>query len=251
LWARAAKHAVAVVTGISVIVARRKTAHESLALHISRCALPTSTLQPISAAIAIVLVLVFGTVGCASGTGLLGIALADTGAADGAGGGKLAASAAVLVGIVADGIVLELACAGITALIVATALLATAVAFLVTFDNAVSTGLACDGSHVPVVAEARRLDTLASKSRADVANGAGGETSNSISGGGIHNKTFTSIALVGAERTALLSVDKIRVSALIGRTVMDGAVSVACFVSNNLPFGAGADDHVGSSDGLP
>lgn len=197
LWARAAKHAVAIVTGISVIVARGQTAHERLALHVSRCALSTGTLQSVPTTIAIVLMLVFWAVGCVSGTGLLGITLTHTGAADGAGRGKLAVSAAVLVGVVTHSIVLELASAGIAALVVATALLTSTIAFLVTLNNTVTAGLACDGGDVPIVAEALGLDTLASKSRTNVTNGTGRETSNSISSRRVHDKTLTSIALVG------------------------------------------------------
>lgn len=152
LWTRAAEHAIAVVAGISVVALGIAT-HDCFALHISRRALPTSTAQPIAAVRAILLVLVFRAVRAASGTCLLGIALANASAADGVGRGKLAVSAAVLVGIIADGVVLESTSVGVTARILATASRTTAIALLVTFYDAVSAGLASDGSNVPVVSE--------------------------------------------------------------------------------------------------
>jgi len=171
LWACTAKHAVAVVASIR-IVALSVATHNSLALHISACALPTSTCKPIAAAGAVWLCLVFGAVWRAARAHFLGIAIANRVAAHGIGRGKLAVAAAIFVGVIADGVVDEFAGCGVAACVVFAACGATAVTLLVALDNAVAAGLTGEKGDVSVVGETLRLDAISSECRADVANGA-------------------------------------------------------------------------------
>lgn len=153
LWARTTKHAVAVVAGIC-IVALSIASHDSLALHVSRRTLPTGAAQSVTTACAILLILVFWAVRAVSGTGLLGIAVANAGTANSTGRRKLTVSAAIFIGVVTDGVAPELASVGVAAVVLATTCRATTIALFVAFHDAVTTGLARNGSHVPVVGEA-------------------------------------------------------------------------------------------------
>lgn len=81
LWARAAEHAVAVVTCIR-IVALGITSHDRLALHVSARALTRSTRETVAAVRAILLSLVFGAVRGVAGTCFLRITYADRTAAN-------------------------------------------------------------------------------------------------------------------------------------------------------------------------
>lgn len=114
-----AEHTIAVVASVRV-VALGITAHDSLALLVTGCTLATSALQSVTTALSIGLGLVLGTVRASAVASLLGIAVTSAGAADCVGGCELAAAAAVLVGIVTDGVALELAGLRVTALVVAT-----------------------------------------------------------------------------------------------------------------------------------
>jgi hypothetical protein len=130
--------------------------------------------------------------------------LADTWTADGTCRGKLAATAAVFVRVVADSVCLEFACSRIAALIVATASLATAIALFVAFNDTVTTRLASDSSNAFVVRETSRFDTVACECRANVADRTGRETRNASGSRRVHDKTFAGITRGGAKRTTLL-----------------------------------------------
>lgn len=139
LWACTAQHAVAVVTSIR-IVALSIAAHDGLALHVSARALTRRASESVATVGTIGLCLVFGAIRRGARASFLWIAGADRGAADGIGRGELAVAAAVLVGIVTDGIVDELARLWVAACVVFATRLATTVALLVAFDDAVTAG---------------------------------------------------------------------------------------------------------------
>jgi len=149
-----AQSAAAAVAGIRVVILR-VASHDRLALQIARRALAARTCHVVGAAARrVLLVLVLGAVRVGSGAALFGVAFADTGAADGRRRRELAIPAAVLVGVVAHSVRLELARSRIAAVVIATSRRATAIALLVALDDSVTASLACDGSDVPVVGEA-------------------------------------------------------------------------------------------------
>ena len=108
------------------------------------------------------------------------ITSAGTGPADRSIGGKLAASATVFVGVIANSAGLELASRWVAAIVVATAFGTTAVAFFARLDNAIAALLAADGRDLPVVRETIGLDGVAADSAADVANRARTEVLNPL-----------------------------------------------------------------------
>jgi hypothetical protein len=85
----------------------------------------------------------------------------------------LTVGATVLVGIVTDGGVLELARARVATSIVAATFCTATVTLFVTLDDAVAAGLTGQKSHAFVVAETARLDAVSLKGRTDVTNGTG------------------------------------------------------------------------------
>lgn len=249
LGAAAGERAAPRVAGIS-LVALGVGAHEGAALLVAAGALPAGALQTIATAGAGLLPLVLGAIRRVAGTRLLGIASALAGAADGRVGGELALAAAVFVGVVADGVVLEAAGGGVAAGVVATLGLAAAVAVLALFDDAVAADGLADGGDAAVVCEARGLDAVAQQGGADVADGAGREAGDALGGGGVHDVLLAGVAGGAAERTARLRVDRVGIGAGAGGAVVDGAVRVARLVGNDLPLGGGADDDVCAGDGL-
>jgi hypothetical protein len=135
------EHAVAVVAGVGVVPLGVAT-HDGFTLLVARGTLSGSAFETTAAVCAVVLGFVFGTVGSVAGAFFLGIALAAGGATDRVGACELAVSAAVFVGVVADGVVLEFAGLRVAALVVAAGGIATAVALFVAFYDSVSAGLA-------------------------------------------------------------------------------------------------------------
>jgi hypothetical protein len=92
----------------------------------------------------------------------------------------LAAAAAVLVGVIADGVAFELASRSVATIVVATSLCATTITLFIAFNDAVATLLASNCLDIPVVAQAVGLDIVVSNSAADVANCAGREFVNAL-----------------------------------------------------------------------
>lgn len=139
-----------------------------------------------------------GDIGWASGvfprTGFLGIALSGAGSADDARGGELAIAAAVFVGVVANGGVLEFAGRRFTARIVAAGGSTTTVTVFTFLDYAVPTLLACDSGDAFVINERGGVDTVAAEGGADVANGARAEVCDALSGGRVHDISGSSVA---------------------------------------------------------
>lgn len=155
----AAEHAIAVVAGIG-IVSLSVAPHNSLTLLVSARALSTCASQTVTAVAAVILSLVFRAIGRTACAPLFGIALSSARTAHGSGAGELAISAAVFGRVVADGVALELARRGIAASIVATALLATAIAVLAFLDDAVAALLAGNGRDTSVIGETIPFNTV-------------------------------------------------------------------------------------------
>lgn len=160
----------------------------------------------------------------------------------------MAVFAAVLVGVVADGGAFELAGRGVTAGVVSARGRAAAVAILAFLDNAVAALLARDGSDAFVVDKRGGVDTVAAEGGADVADGAETELRNAFARGGVHDEFGAGVAGGGAERAALLRVDDLAIGAGGGVAVVHGAEGVPGFVGDDLPFGGGFGDDVGSAD---
>ena len=93
----------------------------------------------------------------------------------------MAAGAALVIGVVTDCIVFELACCRITARIAAAVGSATTIAIFSGFDNAVTTLLTGNRCHTFVATEAKCLDTVALEGGADIANRARTERGNALS----------------------------------------------------------------------
>lgn len=206
LGTRAAKTASVAIARIGIITAS-VAAHDSLALLVSGCTLPARARQAITAIAAIRRSDITGACWRASSADFLWVTIASRSTADGSVGSELAIFAAVLVAIVADGVVLELACRGIAATVIATSRFTTAVAILAFFDNAVAALLARDGGDALVGGEALCVDAVAAHGSADVADTARGEVGDAFRSGRVHDVLFAGIAGAGAKRAALLSSD--------------------------------------------
>ena len=180
----------------------------------------------------------------------MGVAWPSAGSADGACSRKLTLATAVLIRVVTYCVVPESACAGVATLVVATTSGSAAIALFVSFYNAVATSLASNGADVPVVGKTSRLDTVASKCRANVSNGTGRKARDAPGGRGIHDETLASVTSVCAERATLLCADGIRVGTRIRGTVVHSAVRVTRLMCNNLPLGGRLDDDVGAGNSL-
>lgn len=163
---------------------------------------------------------------------------------------KLAVVAAIFIGIVADGVILELACRRIAAGVAAAALGATTVAVFAVFDDTIATLVAGDSDDAFVRGQTCRVDGVAAEGRADVADAAGGEMGDAVGGEGIHDVLFPGIAGLSVERAALLRIDGVGIRAGLRRTVVDGAESVAGLVGDDLPLGGGLGDDVGARRGF-
>ena len=237
------------------VVARGQRAHEGLALLVAGGALARGAREPgaaVAAGRAVVRLGVLGARGGIARARLLGVAAAGAGAAHGPLRGELAlVGAAVLVGRVADRVVLVLARGGVAAVVVAAALLPAAVALLVLLDDAVAALAASDRVDAPVVAQTRGADAVAAHGRADVPDAAGREGRNSCPGGGVHDEFPVSITGGRGERAALLHVYR-TVGARRLRTIVECAEGVTRLVSKDLPLRTSvrSHDNVGPRDSL-
>lgn len=114
---------------------------------------------------------------------------------------------AVIIAIIADSVVFELASRRVAAGVIAARLGAAAIAVLARFDDAVAALVAGDGGDAFVVGEARAFDAVAAHGRADVADSAGGELCYTLTTRGrVHDVLGAGVAGAGAEGTALLGV---------------------------------------------
>jgi hypothetical protein len=138
---------------------------------------------------------------------------------------------AILVRVVADCVILELAGRCITASIVATRLDATAVTFFSLFDDPIATLTAADGNDSTICCQAIGLDAVSSESRADIAYGTGAEISDTGTCRRIHNVSALGITSGAAQRTALLSIDcgSVRTGGTVA--IVDGSKDMTTFVS--------------------
>lgn len=229
LRARTAKTAREAVARIGIIAAG-VAAHDGLALLVSARALSTCALEAIATPLSVWCSHVGGASRSVARAGLLGITLASAGTADSACRGKLALTAAVLVGIVADCTGLELAGRSIATRIVAAAFCATTVALFAFFDNAIAALLSTDGGDALVCAETLCVDAVPSHGSTDVADTARGKVGNTLGGGRVHDIFLASITGAGAERAALLRGDS-AVRASLRCAIMHGAERVASFVT--------------------
>ena len=245
----AREHAARAITGVGV-VALVVSAHQGPTLLIPTRTLATRTVHSIATVGARFCPPILGTVRGRAVARLLGIAGALTRPADGSGRGQLAIPAAVLVAVVADGVVLEPTRGCVAAGVVAARAGPAAVAVLAFFDDAVAAHGVADGGDAAVVGETAGVDRVALQGGADVADGAGRESSDALCGGGVHEVLGAGIALGAAQRAALLRVDRVWVGAGGVCAVVDGAVRVARLVGDDLPLGQGADDDVGAGDVL-
>jgi hypothetical protein len=105
----------------------------------------------------------------------------------------LAASAAVFVGVVADGVVSESASTRIAALVASTTLITATIAFFVAFYNAVAARLALDCDNAAIVGETARLHAVAAEGCTDIAHGARGEGRDALCSGWVHDEILASI----------------------------------------------------------
>ena len=144
---------------------------------------------------------------------------------------ELAVFATVIVGVVTYGVVLELACCRVTALVISASGCATAIAVFALFNDAVATLLAGDCSDAFIVCQACCLDAVTANGRANVANGARREFRNALTGGRVHNILLAGITSRGAERTALLCTDGCLVCTSLGGAVVDSSKSMASFMT--------------------
>jgi hypothetical protein len=144
---------------------------------------------------------------------------------------ELAAFATIFVGVVAYGVVLELACCRVTALVISTPGCAAAIAVFALFNDAVATLLTGDCSDAFVVCQACCLDAVTANGRANVADGARRELRNALTGGRVHNILLAGITSRGAERTALLRTDGCFVCTSLRGAVVDGSKSMASFMT--------------------
>lgn len=198
----AGDHAARRIAGVGV-VALSVGPHNGLALLITRCTLARSTLQAVSTSCAIVGVLVGRTGGRVAGAYFLRVTIAVAFAADSALGSELTVAAAVLVGVIADCVVLELTSARVAAVVIATTFFAATIAVFIAFYDAVTTLLTGDGLDVFVVAQAVGLDTVLADGTANVSNTARGKILDTLPTGRVHDVLAASIASVCTEGTAL------------------------------------------------
>lgn len=112
-WTRTADGTALAITSVGIIALGVAT-HDSFALLISACALTRRTLQPVTAALAIWGSLVCRTVARVTRADLLRVTAATACSADRALRRILALRAAVLVRIIADSSIFELATSGVT-----------------------------------------------------------------------------------------------------------------------------------------
>lgn len=194
--------------------------------------------------------LIFGAGRSCTRAGLLGITIAGACSAHSASRSKLAASTAILIGVVAYSITLELACLGITAIIATAVFFTTAIAILTLLDNAIAALVTADGSNAAIVRETIRFHAITKEGGADVPDRARAEVGNSLACGRIHDIPRSSITIVRTERAALLSIHRVCGSACRRIAVMNSAKGVAGLMSNDLPFCRGLGDNVGAANHL-
>lgn len=163
-------------------------------------------------------------------------------------GCELTVLAAVLVGVVADGVVPELACLRVAAAVVATVGFAAAIALFARLDDAVTALVPRNRRDTRVRQETVRVDAVASQGRAYVADRARAEVADASARGRVHKISLTGVALVPAERTTLLSRDRGAVVARPRRTIVHGTEGVAGLVCDDLPLPVGPNNDVGSTD---
>lgn len=149
---QAARRSHDILTGPG-IVGTEERAHDATALIVATRALAAGTVETTAARGAVILVCVAGAGTRVSGAGLRNVAGVCARAADCVGGCKLAAGAAAVVGVVADGVVLELACLCVAASIASAVLLAATVTVFAGFDDAVAALAAADSRDSAVVGE--------------------------------------------------------------------------------------------------
>jgi hypothetical protein len=166
---------------------------------------------------------------------LLWIAVPGRSTADGIGRCKLTLVAAVLVGVVADCARLELARGRIAAGVATTAIRTATITLLAFFHDAIAALLSTDGSDTLIRAEALRVDTVAAHSCTDIADTAGREVGDALSGGGVHDVFLAGVAGGGTQRAALLSVDGAAVGAGLSGAIVYGAEGVTSLVTSWRP----------------
>ena len=182
--------------------------------------------------------------------GFLWITIARALAADGARACILAVAAAIFVGVVTDRVVLVSASRGVTAWVVTTALLTTAVTLFVALHDAVTTLLASDGLHISVIAQTISPDIVVLDSTADVADRAGRELVNTSLTRRIHDVPLIGIASVCIQWTALRSHSRVCGGTSLRIAIMHSAEGVARLMRNDLPLHStiGAINNVGSGN---
>jgi hypothetical protein len=146
----------------------------------------------------------------------------------------LAVFTAVFVGIVAHGVVFELAGCRVTACICSTSIFTSAITFFITFHNAVATGLTAEKSDTPIVGEAGGFDRIDAHGTADVSDGAGGKEFDVVASRGVHDELTTSVTGGGREGTALLRRDDVGIAAGRGVAIVNCAEGMPCFVSTYM-----------------
>ena len=250
---RAREGAILAVAGVGVVLGSIGT-HQGLALLIPGGALSAGALQVLgrlATSLAIWRRLIGRARSRCSGADFLGITLSGAGSAYCPIGGKLAALAAVLVGVITDCVVLESASGRIAAGIGPTALGTTTVTVLSFLHDAIATLMAGDGRHPLIVLQAVGLDTVAPQGRTHVANGARAEVGYALTGGRIHDVLGASITGRNAEGTTLLRIHRVGGGTSLRVTVVDGAKGMTRFMSNDLPFRCGFGHHIGTTHRLP
>lgn len=143
------------------IVASRVRPHQSLALLVSRRAMATGTLQTIGTASSIRGCFVGRTGSRRTRTHFGWITLASARTAGLCRWSQLTTLATLIVGVVANSVVLEFACGGIATLIASTTGITTTITIFSRFNDAVATLLSCDCRHSLVATEAEGFNAVA------------------------------------------------------------------------------------------
>lgn len=135
------------------IVGIEQAAHHGTALIVATRTLPTSTGEVTATRGSVIFELVNGAGAGVSCARLGNVAYTCAGSADSICGCILAFTATTVVGVVADGIILEFACLRVAARIITAALHAATIALFAGFDDAIAASTAADSDDSAIVGE--------------------------------------------------------------------------------------------------
>lgn len=155
---------------------------------------------------------------------------------------------AVFVAGIANRIRLKLASRRITTGISCTSGGSSTITVLPGLYNSVPTLTSGKDGNILIRRQATSLDTVASKSGADVANTASRELLDVGPSAWVHDKRSSRVTCRRAQRTALLRCYCASVRTSRGGTVVDGTKSMSRLVSQNLPLRTRFHNHIRTAD---